>query len=244
MRLAILDADTERAAFVRDTLFAVGHTCHPFHDTAALVHDFRWESFDLLILGWNPHDLTGEMMLRWVRGHHMACDLPVLAIGEQVIDSADPLVDPDAYVTWPVPAALLVAQVGAVFRSAYGISPGALREVHGNFSFDLKSDQVWLDETLLDLARAEVKVMLHLCRHLGRPVSRAHLTEVAMIRSIQQGSRTLDVYISKVRVKLAQCPGSAYQLKAVYGYGYRLDRIARISLGASVVTADSWAHPR
>ena len=73
------------------------------------------------------------------------------------------------------------------------------------------------------LPHKEFEVARLLFGHLGRPLSREQLKHSVWADDVN--SRTIDTHISRVRVRLGLTFENGFQLQAIYGFGYRLDRV-------------------
>jgi DNA-binding response OmpR family regulator len=237
MRIAVLEDDPVQAGFLIQTLTAAGHTCHEFSKGRALVHALRRQTFDLLVLDWMIPDLSGEEVLRWVRGN-VSDYLPVIFITarNRETDMTSMLdAGADDYVIKPVSASVLLSRVAALLRRAYKINSGATRETFGDFEFDLESARVLRRGVLIPLTQREFTLAMLLFQNLGRPLSRAHILERVWKQpsDLHSLSRTLDTHISCVRTKLGLHSENGYRVVPLYGYGYRLERIGDVEVNSS-----------
>ncbi|MGV2287359.1 response regulator transcription factor [Trinickia sp. YCB016] len=227
MRIAVLDDDPAQTDFVCQTLAAAGHVCHAFGEGRALVKQLRRQTFDLLVLDWNVPDMSGEDVLNWVR-QSVSDRLPVLFMTSRSreTDITSMLnIGADDYVVKPVPAAVLLARVGALLRRAYQLNPAVTKEVFGEFEFDLSAKHVRVKGAAVTLTQKEFELALLLFQHLSRPLSRAHILDVIWKQAADIPSRTMDTHVSMLRAKLGLRPENGYRLTPIYGYGYRLERL-------------------
>jgi len=56
-------------------------------------------------------------------------------------------------------------------------------------------------------------------------------------------SRTIDTHVGRIRAKLNVVAEHGWELKAVYGHGYRLERAGPISLGSPLSVGREWIEP-
>jgi DNA-binding response OmpR family regulator len=133
----------------------------------------------------------------------------------------------DDYVVKPVSAGVLLARVNSLLRRAYPSKLPAVKEAFGDFEFDRSLEQVILRGNLMELTAKEFALALLLFQHLGRPLSRAHMSEMVWKQASDIPTRTIDTHISTLRAKLDLRPESGYRLTPIYGYGYRLERIEK-----------------
>ncbi|HZZ11053.1 MAG TPA: response regulator transcription factor [Paraburkholderia sp.] len=227
MRIAVLDDDSVQAALVCQTLSDAGHICHAYGAGRELVRRLRRETFDLLVLDWNVPDMSGEEVLRWVRGS-LSERLPVLFMTSRSRETDITLIlnsGADDYLVKPVSAAVLLARVGSLLRRAYQLKPAASKEVFDDYEFDLGAKHVRVRGTTVTLTQKEFGLALLLFQHMGRPLSRMHILDVIWKQATDIPSRTMDTHMSMLRSKLGLRPESGYRLTPIYGYGYRLERI-------------------
>ncbi len=76
----------------------------------------------------------------------------------------------------------------------------------------------------IGLTRKEYELALFLFANEGRLVSRGHLLDMVWRRRASAESRTLDSHVSRVRRNLLLDRSRGFELVAVYGSGYRLNR--------------------
>ena len=77
-----------------------------------------------------------------------------------------------------------------------------------------------------------------LFRNLSRPLSRGYLTDAVWGHGAKVVSRTLDVHVSKVRLRLGLGLVSGLRLSSIYGFGYRLDRLDDAAISTSCAAPD------
>jgi DNA-binding response OmpR family regulator len=102
-----------------------------------------------------------------------------------------------------------------------------LKEVFGEYEFDLSAKHVLVRGTAVAVTQKEFDLALLLFQHLSRPLSRAHILDVIWKQATEIPSRTMDTHVSMLRSKLGLRPENGYRLTPIYGYGYRLERIEK-----------------
>lgn len=227
MRIAVLEDDPAQAAFVTETLSAAGHSCHEFSRGQALVRALQRETFDLLVLDRGIPDMTGKAILQWVKQNGPK-RLPIIFVTAYVRENDITSMlnaGADDYLVKPVTSDMLRARVSALLRRVYASDSVATKEVFGDFEFDRSSGLASKGSVPVALTPREFALALLLFQNLGRPLSRAHITELIWKRVVEISSRTMDTHISMLRSKLGLRPETGYRLAPVYGYGYRLEQL-------------------
>ncbi|WP_224039839.1 response regulator transcription factor [Paraburkholderia unamae] len=228
MRIAVLADSPAQTEFVCRTLTAAGHACHVFTKGDQLARNLRRQTFDLLVADLNVPELSGDKRLHRVRRSLSTC-MPVLFMTSSTrqTDIAQMLrAGMDGYVEKPLSAPVLIARVNSLLRCANKLHSPALKETFGAYEFDQVSRQVSVYGRQVALTQKEYDLALLLFQQLSRPLSRAHILDVIWKQSGHIPSRTLDTHVSVLRAKLGLQPESGYHLTSIYGYGYRLERIA------------------
>ena len=112
------------------------------------------------------------------------------------------------------------------------LTPGPVSEefVKEAYRLDLKHRTVSRDgKPLESLTDKEFSLAIFLFQNLGRLLSRGHLLEAIWGLNATIPTRTLDTHISRLRKKLELYPANGFRLVPAYNYGYRLDRVERVS---------------
>jgi two-component system phosphate regulon response regulator PhoB len=110
--------------------------------------------------------------------------------------------------------------VGAILRrvSAAGASAGDALTI-GPIEIDRSAHRVKIDGQEIELTATEFKLLLTLAERRGRVQGRAHLLETVWDAAPDIQTRTVDMHIQRLRIKL----GVASDLiETVRGFGYRL----------------------
>lgn len=90
---------------------------------------------------------------------------------------------------------------------------------------DLENHRIERDGKPLELTRREFEVAVLLFRNLGQVLSRGHIMEVVWGQPDATTTRTVDMHVSRVRQVLGLSAAIGLRLTAIYGFGYRLERV-------------------
>ena len=123
----------------------------------------------------------------------------------------------DDYVAKPFDTDLLMLRVGALLRRA---NIERTRELAvGNLRMNKDEHTAYLDGEELPLTVREFDILFKLLSFPKRPFTRKQLMDEFWDYDSSATSRTVDVYIAKLREKTADCTG--FELVTVHGLGYK-----------------------
>jgi DNA-binding response OmpR family regulator len=231
MRICVLDDDLSQTAFVAQTLTAAGHFCQVFTEGKSLIHELRQQPYDLLLLDWNMPQMSGDVVLKWVR-QNLTTNLPVLFLTSRSVESDIVQMlnaGADDYILKPVSRPVLLARVEALLRRIYMHQNEVTQETYGIYRFDLTTQAALVNEVLAPLTQKEFELALLLFRNLSRPLSRTHIRESVWRQDVDIPSRTIDTHVSQIRSKLVLRPQNGYRITPIYSYGYRLEKVGNES---------------
>ncbi|NLZ78039.1 MAG: response regulator transcription factor [Gammaproteobacteria bacterium] len=191
------------------------------------------DQYQLFILDWFIDQRTGLDLLNAIRTqctHEPA--VIMLTSNNNVEDiSTALLAGADDYLVKPYREIELCARVFNLMRRKEG-STSALTEKNltiQNFTFDDKSLIITHDGIEKKLPLREYEIAKFLFLHLGEPISREMLYKKFWKKEEKYSSRSLDTHIYRIRNQLKLTAENKWQLHTIYGYGYRLEPVDKIS---------------
>lgn len=123
----------------------------------------------------------------------------------------------DDYMVKPVDLDELELRINALFRRAK-IASSKRIEI-GNFIMDADDRSVFLDNDEVYLTAREFDILYKLLSYPKKTFTRTQLMDEFWDVDSESGSRTVDVYMTKLRSKLSECNG--FEIKTVHGLGYK-----------------------
>jgi DNA-binding response OmpR family regulator len=234
MRVAALHDESTQHQISQQALAALGHDCHRFDSSVALLRALRRESFDLLLIDWCLPDFSGLEVLRWARVQ-LKERVPVLFITESRNEAAvieGLAAGADDFMVKPVRADELGARINALLRRSYHRQQES-DLVFGRYRLEPSTRRALIGDAAVALKQKEFDLALFLFQNLGRLLSREHLRQAVWGVAAEVTSRSLDTHASRVRTKLALTPENGFRLAAVYGVGYRLEVVSELASTAA-----------
>lgn len=124
----------------------------------------------------------------------------------------------DDYITKPFDIDELVFKINALARRLSTSNTNNL-EI-GNFKMDLDEHIALVNNTEINLSRREFDILFNMLSYPKKVFTRSSLMEVFWDFDSSATSRTVDVYLSKLREKTKDCDG--FEIKTVHGLGYKV----------------------
>ncbi len=123
----------------------------------------------------------------------------------------------DDYMTKPIDLDELLLRIGALLRRSK-IASSRRIEV-GNFIMDADERTAALDVEEISLTAREFDLLYKLLSYPKKTFTRTQLMDEFWDVDTQTSTRTVDVYMTKLRAKLANC--AAFEIQTVHGLGYK-----------------------
>ena len=124
----------------------------------------------------------------------------------------------DDYMVKPIDLDELFLRIGALLRRAK-IAASRKLEV-GNFSMDADEHTAVLDGSEISLTNREFNILYKLLSYPKKTFTRQQLMDEFWDADTETAPRAVDVYMTKLRGKLAQCQD--FEIKTVHGLGYKV----------------------
>ncbi len=123
----------------------------------------------------------------------------------------------DDYMTKPIDLEELGLHIGALLRRSK-IAAAHRLEV-GSFVMDADQRTAELDGLEIPLTAREFNLLYKLLSYPKKTFTRTQLMDEFWDADTQTGTRTVDVYMTKLRAKLADC--TSFEIQTVHGLGYK-----------------------
>lgn len=124
----------------------------------------------------------------------------------------------DDYMIKPIDLDELLLKIGAILRRA-GINNSKILTV-GNFTMNLNEYTATLDGKEITLTAREFSLLYKLLSYPKKAFTRSQLMDEFWDADTESGTRTVDVYMTKLRSKLIGC--DAFEIVTVRGLGYKV----------------------
>lgn len=229
--IAVLDDEPDITQLIARYLGAQGFRVSQTHRGDDLLALMRADTPALVLLDLGLPGEDGFVIARRLREHYQ-CGLVIVSGRGDAVDKVVGLeVGADDYVTKPFDLRELLARIKAVLRrlqpAAPTVAAAAPAAAEGfrfaQYTLDLAARRV-ADATGREVALTggEFDLLVTLCRHAGRVLSRDFLLDATRGREAGPFDRTVDVQVGRLRRKLEAQDGGVAIIKSVRGAGYLL----------------------
>lgn len=225
IRVLVVEDDSDVAGLIRRSLErGAGMQVDLVEAGETALRSLSRTTPELVVLDWNLPGLSGLDVCRLMRRRQDTARIPIVMLTARgaEIDKVIALdAGADDYVTKPFGLRELAARVRAVLRRADQephslAAPLVYRGAHLVADFD--AVEIAVDGEPVRLTRREFELLRYLVEHRHRVVSRQRLREAVWRQDGNAETRSVDVHVSRLRVKLG---AAGAQIETVIGLGYR-----------------------
>jgi len=221
MHILIIEDDPFVADLLGITLEEAGYFKTAANSIETALFELKHNQIDAVLLDINLPDGDGTGLARLIRKNHMPVPILVVSGNSSIDDKITALgAGADGYLTKPFDRYELMANLDAIIRRTHGHSSAAVTV--GNLVVDLSRNYAKIDETRLDLTAKEFRIIEFLALRKGAVLSKdAFLTH--LYGGIDEPEpKIIDVFMCKLRRKLADAGARGVVIDTVWGQGYIL----------------------
>lgn len=218
--IKILVAEDDKAlnGLVCSYLSDNGYEVTSCYDGKQALEEFEKQQFDMLISDIMMPNVDGYELAKAVRSSDEK--LPILfmtALDDKPSKQYGYKIGIDDYVVKPFDTDILMLRVGALLRRANIEKSREL--VAGNLRMNADEHTAYVNGEELPLTVREFDLLFKLLSFPKRTFSRSQLMDEFWDYDSSATSRTVDVYMAKLREKTSDCNG--FEIVTVHGLGYK-----------------------
>ncbi|MBO7745261.1 response regulator transcription factor [Paenibacillus sp. MWE-103] len=236
-KILIVDDEPSISMLLEFNLKLAGYEVRCVQDGEAVFDLLKPFRPDLIVLDLMLPKMDGIQVCRELRKQNNAVPIIMLTALQDVTDKIAGLDNgADDYMTKPFSPQELLSRIQAIFRRTQAL-PGAREQVvHeiGRMSVLADQREVQIDGKPVELTPKEFELLLFLCRHRGKVLSRQQLLHGVWDYHFLGDTRIVDVHISHLRDKIEKNARTPEYIMTVRNVGYKLS-----GPGSGTGTADS-----
>ncbi len=215
MKILVVEDDPAIAESLAVGLGRHGFEAEVVHDGTSALH--QADGCDLVLLDLGLPDLDGSEVCRRLR-ERSNTPIIVLSARSNELDRVVLLdTGADDYVVKPFGLRELIARIRAVIRRSGTGVPDHRLDL-GPLVVDLRSHEVSVDGTPIEVTPKEFDLLAHLASNPGAALNRRSILEEVWDVNWYGSPKTLDVHVASLRRKL----GHPQWIQAVRGVGFKL----------------------
>ena len=222
MKILIVEDDSSLRELIQLSLEKeryVVETSADYYSALRKVEDY---DYDCILLDIMLPDGNGLQLLEYLKKIHKRENVIIISAKDSLEDKVLGLeLGADDYLPKPFHLVELSARIKSVIRRQQ--HDGKIDVCHGNVRVEPAMFQVFVNGKELELNRKEYDILLYFMNRPGRLVNKTTLAESVWGDHIDQVDNFDFIYaqMKNLRKKLKDS-GATVELKAVYGFGYKL----------------------
>ena len=217
-RILLCDDDENLSMLTREYLQAKGFYVELYPDGDAGYKAFVKGKFDICVLDVMMPRMDGYEFTNTLRS--AGCNVPILMVTARETQSDKKrgfIIGADDYMVKPIDLDELFLRIGALLRRA---KIAASRKIEiGSFTMDADEHTAYLGEEEISLTNREFSILYKLLSYPKKTFTRMQLMDEFWDADTETAPRAVDVYMTKLRSKLADCED--FEIKTVHGLGYK-----------------------
>ena len=218
-KILIVEDDRDLNRSVCSFLNNSGYEAVGCLDAESAYDEMYKTTFDLIISDIMMPRIDGFEFAKTVRS--LNSDIPILFMSARDDFASKQRgfrIGIDDYMTKPVDLDEMFLRIGALLRRSK-IATSHRLEV-GTFIMDADERSAFSDGAEIHLTQREFDILYKLLSYPKKTFTRTQLMDEFWDADTDSGTRTVDVYMTKLRSKLADC--SEFEIQTVHGLGYKV----------------------
>jgi len=223
MRILLVDQDEVTVRSIRNTMREANMCIDTYTEGNECLDVTRHYDYDVIILGATLADMSGIDLVRKLRNASVHTPLLFLADASVETRIAALNIGADDSISRPLHPDELVGRVKALVRRSRGYANPAI--TIGTITLNLSAKTVEADGRRIRLTDMEYRILELLLLRRGATVTRE--TFISHLYGDEDGpeSRTIELFVCKLRKKLAEATGGDSFIETIRQHGYLLRHV-------------------
>lgn len=225
-KILIVDDNLQITKILSEFAKKEGYEPIAAYDGDKALELFEKEPFAMILLDVMMPKKDGFEVCREIR---KVSNIPIIMItarGEDFERIMGLDIGADDYIVKPFSPGEVMARVRAVLRRIDGSGNGVRTSItYDNLTISLDNASVTIDGQKLPLTKKELEILWTLLENRGKIFSRENLLSTLWGYDYPGDTRTVDNHIKRLRAKLDKVPHPGWQIKTVWGMGYKFEGI-------------------
>ena len=193
-------------------------------DGEAALKEIEENEFDIILLDVMMPKKDGFDVCRQVRTFSNVPIIMITARGEDYEKIMGLEIGADDYIVKPFSPGEIIARINAILRR---ITPkndeSAKIFIYDNLEIDLNNFTVKINDEIISLTKKEIEILWTLAINQNKVFTRENLLDLIWGFDYFGESRTVDTHIKRLRAKLDNYKHEKWNIKTIWGVGYKFD---------------------
>lgn len=224
-KILVVDDEPSISTLIDFNLKLAGFDVLCVYDGEAVFEVIQQFRPDLIVLDLMLPKTDGLEVCRKLRDENNLVPIIMLTAIQDIANKITGLnYGADDYMTKPFSPQELISRIQAILRRVQALpstKEGTLYEI-GRLLVHEEQREVLLDGNLIDLTPKEFELLLFLCRHRGKVLSRQQLLHGVWDYHFLGDTRIVDVHVSHLRDKIEKNARSPQYIMTIRNVGYKL----------------------
>ncbi len=226
-KILIVDDNKQITSILEEYAKKEGFTAVIALDGAEALEKFKSEKPDILLLDVMMPKLDGFEVCREIRKTSNVPIIMVTARGEDFEKIMGLEIGADDYVVKPFSPGEIIARVKAILRRITREDSKTLRIFrYDNLVINLEDYTVSINDNNVSLTKKETEILWTLASSKNKVFSRDNLLNSLWGYDYFGDNRTVDSHIKRLRAKLDEYNHPSWEIKTIWGVGYKFDTVS------------------
>jgi two-component system alkaline phosphatase synthesis response regulator PhoP len=224
-KILVVDDEPSISMLIEFNLKLVGYEVHCVYDGEAVFHAIQHFRPDLIVLDLMLPKMDGIQVCRKLRSQNNLVPIVMLTAMQDLSDKIAGLDNgADDYMTKPFSPQELISRIQAIIRRIQTL-PSTSENVAitvGQIAIQPDQREVSIKGETIELTPKEFDLLLFLCKHRGKVLSRQQLLHGVWDYHFLGDTRIVDVHISHLRDKIEGNARNPEYIVTIRNVGYKL----------------------
>ncbi|WP_374141593.1 response regulator transcription factor [Leptotrichia hongkongensis] len=193
-------------------------------DGEAALKEIEENEFDIILLDVMMPKKDGFDVCREVRTFSNVPIIMITARGEDYEKIMGLEIGADDYIVKPFSPGEIIARINAILRRITPKNDESTKIfTFDNLEIDLNNFTVKINDEIISLTKKEIEILWTLATNQNKVFTRENLLDLIWGFDYFGESRTVDTHIKRLRAKLDNYKHEKWNIKTIWGVGYKFD---------------------
>lgn len=221
--ILIADDNRQLVSVLSEYCTKEGYRVFKAYDGQEALELFRREAIDLVLLDVMMPKIDGFEICKQIRSTSTVPIIMITAKGEDYDKIMGLDIGADDCIVKPFSPGEIMARIRAILRRINLTNEGKQFFSYSNLKINLDKLLVTIDDVPINLTKKEIELLWQMATRKNRVFTRDNLLDLVWGADYYGDSRTVDTHIKRLRAKLSVIDHPNWEIKTVWGYGYKFE---------------------